>query len=151
MLLGTMDATDLQQFQDTMRRDEQDHKSMKMNPTGHSQPETCQLCGQKFPTKEIFYEHMVSHNFYVCKICSKTYSNSRDLDRHMTQHREQTRRFGCEVCGKRFTHGLSLKWHMNIHTGAKPYTCNVCGKQFAAKANVYQCKHKTLFESQMDN
>lgn len=53
---------------------------------------------------------------YACKMCSKTFSLQRLLNRHMKCHSD-IKRYLCTFCGKGFNDTFDLKRHTRTHTG----------------------------------
>lgn len=53
---------------------------------------------------------------FVCRVCSKTFSLQRLLNRHMKCHSD-VKRYLCTFCGKGFNDTFDLKRHTRTHTG----------------------------------
>uniref|UniRef100_A0A5S6QVF5 C2H2-type domain-containing protein n=1 Tax=Trichuris muris TaxID=70415 RepID=A0A5S6QVF5_TRIMR len=72
---------------------------------------------------------------HVCITCGKAFSNASKLKRHHLVHsREKQFQCEVPGCSKRFTLSFNLKRHMKTHTGqTKPYGCTFpqCGQSFA--------------------
>ena len=65
---------------------------------------------------------------HSCEVCSKKFTRSGGLKRHILIHRGE-RHFSCRVCTKKFTWSSHLKQHMHIHTGERPFSCKHCDKK----------------------
>ena len=55
---------------------------------------------------------------FACRICAKTFTLQRLLNRHMKCHSD-TKRYLCTFCGKGFNDTFDLKRHTRTHTGKK--------------------------------
>lgn len=76
-----------------------------------------------------------SNSKFVCRICLKTFSLQRLLNRHMKCHSE-IKRYLCTFCGKGFNDTFDLKRHTRTHTGVRPYKCNLCEKSFTQRCSL---------------
>ncbi|CAG0883215.1 unnamed protein product [Cyprideis torosa] len=74
-------------------------------------------------------------NKYSCRLCSKTFSLQRLLNRHMKCHSD-IKRFLCTFCGKGFNDTFDLKRHTRTHTGVRPYKCGLCEKSFTQRCSL---------------
>ncbi|XP_017104986.2 testis-specific zinc finger protein topi isoform X1 [Drosophila bipectinata] len=90
----------------TIRPDLNDH--IRKCHTGE-RPYHCLVCGKRFLTGSVFYQHRLIHR--------------------------GERRYECEECGKRFYRADALKNHQRIHTGEKPYSCLFCTKTFRQRGD----------------
>lgn len=72
---------------------------------------------------------------FVCRVCSKTFSLQRLLNRHMKCHSD-VKRYLCTFCGKGFNDTFDLKRHTRTHTGVRPYKCNLCEKSFTQRCSL---------------
>lgn len=72
---------------------------------------------------------------FACRICAKTFSLLRLLNRHMKCHSD-TKRYLCTFCGKGFNDTFDLKRHTRTHTGVRPYKCNLCEKSFTQRCSL---------------
>uniref|UniRef100_A0A182VPZ1 C2H2-type domain-containing protein n=1 Tax=Anopheles minimus TaxID=112268 RepID=A0A182VPZ1_9DIPT len=120
-------------------------------------PFSCQLCTKGFVDKKEMRRHYTSHfnpqsklyipnahtiamppeagptgkkyKTYNCKICSRQFTSSSNLAKHLTTHTGE-KKYVCEFCDKRFSQGGQLTVHRRIHTGERPFACDNCGDRF---------------------
>ncbi|CAG0920886.1 unnamed protein product [Notodromas monacha] len=59
-------------------------------------------------------------NKFACKLCSKSFSLQRLLNRHMKCHSD-IKRYLCTFCGKGFNDTFDLKRHTRTHTGESTF------------------------------
>ncbi|XP_012217240.1 transcriptional regulator ovo isoform X2 [Linepithema humile] len=74
-------------------------------------------------------------NRFTCRVCSKTFSLQRLLNRHMKCHSD-VKRYLCTFCGKGFNDTFDLKRHTRTHTGVRPYKCFLCEKSFTQRCSL---------------
>ncbi|KAH8243957.1 hypothetical protein KR032_011760, partial [Drosophila birchii] len=103
----------------TIRPDLNDH--IRKCHTGE-RPFHCLVCGKRFLTGSVFYQHRLIHR--------------------------GERRYECEECGKRFYRADALKNHQRIHTGEKPFSCLFCTKTFRQRGD--RDKHMRARHSHLD-
>lgn len=103
----------------TIRPDLNDH--IRKCHTGE-RPFHCLICGKRFLTGSVFYQHRLIHR--------------------------GERRYECEECGKRFYRADALKNHQRIHTGEKPFGCLFCTKNFRQRGD--RDKHMRARHSHLD-
>ncbi|XP_019868805.2 transcriptional regulator ovo-like isoform X2 [Aethina tumida] len=72
---------------------------------------------------------------FVCRICNKTFTLQRLLNRHMKCHSD-VKRYLCTFCGKGFNDTFDLKRHTRTHTGVRPYKCSLCEKSFTQRCSL---------------
>ncbi|XP_035521196.1 zinc finger protein 569-like [Morone saxatilis] len=79
---------------------------------------------------------------YKCPCCTKCFSLTKTLIRHVKIHTED-KPYQCQFCGRNFCQKSDLVNHTRIHTGERPYQCQECHKSFAQKGNlvVHMRKH----------
>lgn len=79
---------------------------------------------------------------YKCPCCTKCFSLTKTLIRHIKIHTED-KPYQCQFCGRNFCQKSDLVNHTRIHTGERPYQCQECHKSFAQKGNlvVHMRKH----------
>ncbi|XP_018336309.1 transcriptional regulator ovo isoform X2 [Agrilus planipennis] len=72
---------------------------------------------------------------FCCRVCNKTFTLQRLLNRHMKCHSD-IKRYLCTFCGKGFNDTFDLKRHTRTHTGVRPYKCNLCEKSFTQRCSL---------------
>jgi len=72
---------------------------------------------------------------FVCRLCSKSFTLQRLLNRHMKCHSD-VKRYLCTFCGKGFNDTFDLKRHTRTHTGVRPYKCALCEKSFTQRCSL---------------
>ncbi|XP_035902598.1 zinc finger protein 676-like isoform X1 [Anopheles stephensi] len=131
-------------------------------------PFSCELCQKGFVDKKEMRRHYTSHfnpqsklyipnahsiamppeagptgkkyKTYNCKICSRQFTSSSNLAKHLTTHTGE-KKYVCDFCDKRFSQGGQLTVHRRIHTGERPFVCDNCGDRFLDGSSFK--RHKT--------
>ncbi|XP_042364060.1 zinc finger protein 569-like [Plectropomus leopardus] len=90
----------------------------------------------------IQFEAGTAQKPYKCPCCTKCFSLTKTLIRHVRIHTED-KAYQCQYCGRNFCQKSDLVNHTRIHTGERPYQCQECHKSFAQKGNlvVHMRKH----------
>lgn len=90
----------------------------------------------------IQFEAGTAQKPYKCPCCTKCFSLTKTLIRHVKIHTED-KTYQCPFCGRNFCQKSDLVNHTRIHTGERPYQCHECHKSFAQKGNlmVHMKKH----------
>ncbi|XP_066992900.2 transcriptional regulator ovo isoform X2 [Anabrus simplex] len=99
---------------------------------GHSRPSSRSSDSDKLPPPPANSD---DPSRFACRICSKTFSLQRLLNRHMKCHSD-VKRYLCTFCGKGFNDTFDLKRHTRTHTGVRPYKCNLCEKSFTQRCSL---------------
>ncbi|XP_059181360.1 zinc finger protein 182-like [Centropristis striata] len=96
------------------------------------------------PSTELIvqFEAGTAQKPYKCPCCTKCFSLTKTLIRHIKIHTED-KSYQCQFCGRNFCQKSDLVNHTRIHTGERPYQCKECHKSFAQKGNlvVHMRKH----------
>ncbi|SPP87799.1 testis-specific zinc finger protein topi isoform X1 [Drosophila guanche] len=95
-------------------------------------------CGRKFTIRPDLNDHIrkchTGERPYHCLVCGKRFLTGSVFYQHRLIHRGE-RRYECEECGKRFYRADALKNHQRIHTGEKPFSCLFCTKTFRQRGD----------------
>ena len=79
-------------------------------------------------------QKIMVHEEQKCKSCDKSFSQARDLKKHIHTVHEGHKDHKCEFCGKSFSQGGNLKGHINrIHKALKITTVNLVVSHFHIK------------------
>ena len=88
---------------------------------------------------------------FACRVCGKSFSLQRLLNRHMKCHSD-TKRYLCTFCGKGFNDTFDLKRHTRTHTGRRvgPLARMVCNTLFSRCAplqmqSLWEILHPEMF------
>ncbi|ALC46544.1 topi, partial [Drosophila busckii] len=110
-----------------------------------------QNCGRKFTIRPDLNDHIrkchTGERPYHCLVCGKRFLTGSVFYQHRLIHRGE-RRYECDECGKRFYRADALKNHQRIHTGEKPYDCPFCTKTFRQRGD--RDKHVRARHSHLD-
>jgi len=90
----------------------------------------CETCGNIFETEHFLRIHKKRHTAVrkVCKLCSKTYSNTAELNKHMRYH-EKDKRFPCKFCNEFIVGYTEWRKHRLEHL-EKKFQCDQCEMKF---------------------
>lgn len=83
----------------------------------------------------------------VCKICSKTYADSKCLKKHIQAVHRKMKPYVCNICGHQSAKKAMMQIHIRSHTGEKPYACTVEGCSYRTGHYVFiHCWQSLLTE-----
>ncbi len=133
---------------------------LKMVGMETQKPLFCQTCLEMFYSETQLDKHMKIHEEpkchepkyeepkneepkYECFKCNKKFRTNVTLQRHISTHTLQERKFPCNFCDEK---GFSLKelaLHEWRHTASKDYPCQVCdmSRIILEGPNVLSCCH----------
>ncbi|CAI5439921.1 unnamed protein product [Caenorhabditis angaria] len=121
---------------------------------------TCQLCGQAFAVHDRLAKHIASRHrqrsctlddaskIHKCGQCSKSFSRSDMLTRHMRLH-TGAKPYSCPTCAQVFSRSDHLSTHLRTHTGEKPYACPLCNYS-ASRRDMISRHMRTHSDTQLD-
>lgn len=93
-------------------------------------PYQCLVCGKRFLTGSVFYQHRLIHRGerrYECEVRRK------GVEGEIGDVTNCCLSF--QTCQKKFFRADALKNHNLIHTGEKPFKCHFCDKKFRQKGD----------------
>ena len=90
------------------------------------------------------------HKDHKCESCGKTFTDARNLKRHIHIIHEGRKNHKCKSCGKSFSQSHHLKHHIQvIHDGHKDFKCESCDKSFSTKQQL-EIHIKVVHKKQLD-
>lgn len=91
----------------------------------------CDECGVRVTSKGTLRNHMKRHETTPsqCDVCNKVLSNHFKMKRHRLCHQIEPK-YACKVCSKSFTIRKYLNRHMAVHSDTK-VSCRYCDKRFS--------------------
>ena len=93
-------------------------------------------------------QKIMVHEEQKCKSCDKSFSQARDLKKHIHTVHEGYRESKCDICGRSFSEVGSLNRHIQtIHEGQNNYKCQSSGKSFS-RADYLRKHIHTVHEGQ---
>ena len=115
----------------------------RLKPVGEAPPKRdrtikCRLCTKTFSTtRDLNNHHREEHGIVDCPQCEKKFTNQSSLDKHLYSHREL--KYVCDLCGKRFPFESRLVQHSIVHIN-KRHQCPVkrCTKEFKGIGDLNQ-------------
>lgn len=105
----------------------------------------CDICGKEVTRKRL-ESHKIVYHFkngkFPCTICRKRFLTQRDLDRHVSTHKNDPDNSGndkipCDVCSKVLTKRRLEDHKIRFHSKySENYSCKNCGKKFVHLADL---------------
>ena len=105
----------------------------KLHIHTNRRPHHCPFCGKMFKTKRDLTWHVHIHaatKLYSCRHCSRRFTRSDQLKRHLLKSHNEGTWHVCNICLKKSVTSGDLKDHLRRHGGVKPYVCSECSKRF---------------------
>ena len=105
----------------------------------------CEYCPRAFAWRPNLIQHKTVHGEfkrYPCENCSRVFTDSAVLQKHIRTQHVGARAHACPECGKTFATSSGLKQHTHIHSSVKPFQCEVCFKAYTQFSNL--CRHKRM-------
>ncbi|GBN26791.1 Zinc finger protein 26 [Araneus ventricosus] len=107
----------------------------------------CYICNNRWSSFKKYKQHFLSVHqdvtFNACHICSKQFTKSSKVKRHLLVHLK-AKNFKCEICFKTFASLSTKNRHLKKHTGEERLSCYQCPKTFANKTGFE--KHVKMHE-----
>ncbi|XP_037951562.1 zinc finger protein 765-like [Teleopsis dalmanni] len=97
-------------------------------------PYSCKECSRNFSTTSSLNRHMAKHTgkkLHSCTECDRSFPRKDSLDIHMRQHKSTD-------CNKTFLVKSKREQHMREHFISKPYACTQCNQSFTVK-HAFNC------------
>lgn len=91
------------------------------------------------------FEEGTAEKPYKCPCCTKCFSLTKTLLRHVRIHTED-KQYECRFCGRIFCQKSELVSHTRVHTGERPYRCNQCDRSFTQNSNLVSHLKKHALE-----
>ena len=87
---------------------------------------------------------------HKCSVCGKSFSQSKNLQRHIWIVHEKRKRHKCDICGKSFTQAYHMRSHISgFHKGKKNQKCEFCSIEISNESSLR--RHiKEMHENQKD-
>ncbi|XP_063697986.1 zinc finger protein 227-like [Culicoides brevitarsis] len=108
----------------------------------HEEPKfTCDICGQKSPTKLVLKGHMETIHLKIrekskCEICNKMIMTYK-MKLHIQQTHERKLNFKCDICKKGFRRTRDLQDHLALkHLEKELYKCSICDISVSSKGHL---------------
>ena len=102
----------------------------------------CTICGKEYHHSGSLKEHIAAvhgtERPFKCSHCDKAFPHKKGLRRHMLDIHmpDDQKKFQCNICFKGFNTTRKYDDHMNVHTNAKPYSCDHCGAAYQNQSNL---------------
>ena len=109
------------------------------------EPYPCEFCPKSFKLKRHLKYHCDYHHSafkieFKCKTCSKVFTQSGSVYKHIREVHEDKRLFNCEICNYSSNRIASIRIHTDaIHNNVK-FICPICSKEVAYKSHM--TRHK---------
>jgi uncharacterized C2H2 Zn-finger protein len=121
----------------TIDREQLPHLLVKIGAESKTTGEklACKICDKSF-TNSIELEHHVTQcrgGLFVCDICDKAFGSQKSLVRHKLGHSGTHQTLSCPECGKMLATRSTLREHLRWHEGLPRVSCQLCGKMLASE------------------
>lgn len=112
-----------------------DDKGIELSPSETEALFSCEYCSKTFTQKRTLNAHLTTHRKqeHLCPICGKQFSYKSSLASHQIIHQKLPKSHICSQCDAAFTTLRSLRRHYFTHYSYrdKEFICELCGKRFA--------------------
>ncbi|CRK99783.1 CLUMA_CG013091, isoform A [Clunio marinus] len=98
----------------------------------------CSYCSKSFTQSGQLKRHVNSHlniRNYKCPEpgCERTFVDPSSVTKHLVVHNKEDRKYQCSLCGARFNRLGALRYHEKTHRQERNHSCDICEKTFLAK------------------
>lgn len=111
------------------------HKQVVHND---NRPFFCDICGNKFKTKQMLHKHQATHSEdrpFKCPQCPATFKLKGDLHSHEKKTHTTHGPVACHICGKLYKVQSTLRKHMVKHNG-QDIKCPHCDTTYKDKGSL---------------